>query len=645
MTDIIKVTTAPASTIRVGYVGSTAAEVSYTPTGISGRITDTNVQDAITSLDAKIVAATVVVDTTIIDGSGNAVTGNAVHDALALKQDVANILTSTSLTGASDTNYPSALAIKTYVDTATTYDTVPTNGSTNAVMSDGVFDALALKQSIANLSTDGTFATPGNIEYPSTQAVVTYVASAVAAGVTFGDATAAAIDATGSGGSATSAARSDHRHAAQGVSADAGNSLTVGLDGLHFYDASLKADLASPAFTGTPTAPTATAGTNTTQLATTAFVAAAVVTNLDGLSDVVLTAPSTGQVLQYNGTSWVNAAISGLALDDLSDVVVTTPTAGDFLQYDGTQWLNAPPSLAAAGLVQQVQYNNSGNLAGAANVHVISDNLGLGVLTADPATPASDLVLYNRSIGMPMLHSIDSVGVVSEYQKWIGNRQYTVWRPSATTTINADGTPATTVGTVSTPAIATTSRVAAMRRTQLQSAAVANSAGEAYSTQFLVWRGNAAGLGGWCFTCRFAIVTIPANFRFFVGLTNSVAAIAATSDMMTTANTIGVGCQSGDTNLRRQIFGTPALTGTDLGVNFPRNNTTAYFLTIYAAPNGADVTLRLLNESTGNVSEITQTTQLPTNTTLLSPHIWCSNGGTAAAAAIAFGHMCLESNY
>lgn len=36
-----------------------------------------------------------------------------------------------------------------------------------------------------------------------------------------------------------------------------------------------KADLNSPALSGTPTAPTATAGTNTTQLATTAFVAAA----------------------------------------------------------------------------------------------------------------------------------------------------------------------------------------------------------------------------------------------------------------------------------------------------------------------------------------------------------------------------------
>jgi hypothetical protein len=38
---------------------------------------------------------------------------------------------------------------------------------------------------------------------------------------------------------------------------------------------SSKADIASPTFTGTPAAPTATAGSNTTQLATTAFVTAA----------------------------------------------------------------------------------------------------------------------------------------------------------------------------------------------------------------------------------------------------------------------------------------------------------------------------------------------------------------------------------
>jgi len=53
-----------------------------------------------------------------------------------------------------------------------------------------------------------------------------------------------------------------------------------------------KADTASPAFTGTPTAPTAAAGTSTTQLATTAFATAAV------------------QALYPVGSIYINASVS-----------------------------------------------------------------------------------------------------------------------------------------------------------------------------------------------------------------------------------------------------------------------------------------------------------------------------------------------
>jgi hypothetical protein len=42
-----------------------------------------------------------------------------------------------------------------------------------------------------------------------------------------------------------------------------------------------------------------------TSISTTAV---SIVTTLAGLSDVTLTSPSTNQVLQYNGTKWVNAA-------------------------------------------------------------------------------------------------------------------------------------------------------------------------------------------------------------------------------------------------------------------------------------------------------------------------------------------------
>lgn len=65
--------------------------------------------------------------------------------------------------------------------------------------------------------------------------------------------------------------------AVSGVVADAINdgTTTVAPSQNAVFDAlALKSPLASPGFTGTPTAPTATPGTNTTQVATTAFVAA-----------------------------------------------------------------------------------------------------------------------------------------------------------------------------------------------------------------------------------------------------------------------------------------------------------------------------------------------------------------------------------
>jgi hypothetical protein len=60
-----------------------------------------------------------------------------------------------------------------------------------------------------------------------------------------------------------------------------------------------KAPLASPTFTGTPSAPTASAGTNTTQIATTAFVSTAVANAIAGITQisyqVVASLPASGE--------------------------------------------------------------------------------------------------------------------------------------------------------------------------------------------------------------------------------------------------------------------------------------------------------------------------------------------------------------
>ena len=132
------------------------------------------------------------------------------------------------------------------------------------------------------------------------------------------------VDGTAAVGTATTFARADH---------------------VHPTDTS-RAPLASPALTGTPTAPTATAGTNTTQIATTAFVQAAVpasATHIQSLqfsstsaytrvidASSQLIAPSVIRIWpsesRSNGTSTSGAGAS--AALSITGYTLTSPSAG-----------------------------------------------------------------------------------------------------------------------------------------------------------------------------------------------------------------------------------------------------------------------------------------------------------------------------
>lgn len=122
------------------------------------------------------------------------------------------------------------------------------------------------------------------------------------------------MDGTASIGSELAFARGDHRHPSDTskLSLSGGTMTgTLTLSGaptsnLHaatkkYVDdqSSSKADIASPDFTGTPTVPTATAGTNTTQIASTAFVTTAVANAIAGITgieyQIVNALPATGE--------------------------------------------------------------------------------------------------------------------------------------------------------------------------------------------------------------------------------------------------------------------------------------------------------------------------------------------------------------
>lgn len=116
---------------------------------------------------------------------------------------------------------------------------------------------------------------------------------------------------------------------------------------------SSKADINSPTFTGTPAAPTATSVTNTTQVATTAFVQA-VVTGLDldnmstqaknavditggtivGITDLAVADGGTGRSTLTDKAVLIGAGTSGITS-------VSPGSSGNVLKSDGTNWTSA----------------------------------------------------------------------------------------------------------------------------------------------------------------------------------------------------------------------------------------------------------------------------------------------------------------
>lgn len=113
----------------------------------------------------------------------------------------------------------------------------------------------------------------------------------------------------------------------------------------------LLAPLASPQFTGTPTAPTATSGTNTQQVATTAFVKDAVDTAVSGIK------ADLGSALTYKGSvaDYDTLPKSGQSKGDTYNVVAAhgnTP-AGTNYAWDGEKWDPLGGDIDLSGLAEK----------------------------------------------------------------------------------------------------------------------------------------------------------------------------------------------------------------------------------------------------------------------------------------------------
>jgi hypothetical protein len=185
-----------------------------------------------------------------------------------------------------------------------------------------------------------------------------------------------------------------------------------------------KAPLASPALTGVPTAPTATAGTNTTQVATTAFVGTAV-------SNLVGSAPELLNTLQELAAAIDNDPETINNLQSLAAGKQDNLTAGDNISIDGSSVISVTglDSADISDFSSAAVTANTGlwdTIGDAADAEQNAKDYADGLI--NDASNASDEVWSayktNTEIGLAQQAAIDAANALTTDDVAEGSAQY-----------------------------------------------------------------------------------------------------------------------------------------------------------------------------------------------------------------------------
>lgn len=172
------------------------------------------------------------------------------------------------------------------------------------------------------------------------------------------------------------------------------------VDHVHPTDTS-RAPLESPAFTGTPTAPTASTGTSTTQIATTEFVANSIGAVTAGVSQVN---GKTGNVTLIAGDIGYTPSESAFAVDDIAEALDTLwdgldaidiPSPGTGSSYPTMDGTRALGSQAGYARVDHVHPSDTSRVPTSRKVNGKALSADINLYTADILVESTDTMTVN----------------------------------------------------------------------------------------------------------------------------------------------------------------------------------------------------------------------------------------------------------
>lgn len=320
-------------------------------------------------------------------------------------------------------------------------------------------------------------------------------------------------------------------------------------------------------------------------------------------------------------------------------------------------------SAGAGGTSGQLQYNNGGALAGAANVDIDNGDLLLNE-NISPVTPAAGNVkLYAKSYGKTRMipAAIDASGMDYALQPAMWRQKIGFWNAGGSTTLpGVFGMFAfTAVGTATARAVATTNLFTRMKRLGYVSAATAGSLTSLYHTIAQYTVGTGTGLGGFYFevTFGFSDAAAVAGARSFIGLSTLTTA-PTNVEPSSLANQIGIAQLSTDATQLYLVCGGPSPSFTiALGTGFPPYNGTVgvttgvpYRFGVWSPPNvNGQLNWQLERLDTGTKTSGTiggvVGTDSPGNTSLLGIRAWRTNNTTALAVGMDISQIYIETDY
>ncbi len=302
----------------------------------------------------------------------------------------------------------------------------------------------------------------------------------------------------------------------------------------------------------------------------------------------------------------------------------------------------------------EVQYNNAGAFAGAADVEIEGGQLRLPGIATPTAPSAGGVKLFGRDFGGRFLPAIiGPMGVDTSLQPFLAGNKIGMFLPNGgSTTVTSWGIAYTTAGTATTSAFSTSSRYGYMRGIEyLVTVAATNAiASIRGATAQFTCGAPSAGNGGFHNVWRWGPATgvATSTTRAFAGMGMN----GAPTDVEPSTQThiCGMGWDAADTNIQfMHNDGSGTATKIDLGASFPVptvDRTSMYEVSTFSPPGTTQsVSYRVVDLVSGATASGTITTDLPGSSTGICPRLYMSVGGTSSVVGIKIVSNYIETDY